>query len=360
MDKKARARYGGGIKSWQLWVAVLFIVLAILGANFYSAGVPAVGSLKDKESSTGAVSLANCPTDGDTSLTIDVQNLLNTSGSETFDTTLYVLDSEGGIVTSITDTTSPSASTITCGYEYSLKVVSADADGGDNSQIASILAQPSGLGAKVESGMVSFKADRSNINLKLGVEQHGVLTFKVYDNEDARYAYDTADADNTVFEADGTTFTDGDNATAFVVGANGYVDFTVYVKGGDDTDFEDAYVLVALELPVTEWDKPSVNYDGLTLTDVKTNGLTADETVALNTYEYVYKVDKDMLADIHKLNFYVESISGVNPSTDIQIDFFSAGNYLKTSGTGIGVGTHKDDSSKTVVFTVQDVTVDIS
>lgn len=54
--------------------------------------------------------------------------MLNTTGTEVYDVALYLLDSEGGIVTTITDTTAPTATILTCGYEYKVAVVASDSD----------------------------------------------------------------------------------------------------------------------------------------------------------------------------------------------------------------------------------------
>jgi len=344
-----------------MWVVILILVAVVgmmFGSNFFGSVADTPSSLRDAELASATLT---CPTDGDTSLTIDVRNILNTTGTEGFDATVYVLAEDGSIVTSITDTTNPTAATVTCGFKYALAVVRADGENGDNSQVQSILAKPSGSNAVVEGGQVYFTADRSNMGLTLGVEQHGVLQFRVYDNVDARFAYDTGDTDNTAFEADGTTFTDGDNSTAFAVGSGGYIDFRIDMQStGTDTNANDAYMLVAVEAPVNIWDEPTIKFENTVLSDVKTSALSANELIGLTDYEYVYKIDAKLLDDVYSMDFYMKALAGADPTADVQIDFFPAGNFLKTDGTGIMTGSHVDDSAKTAVFTTQDVTVDIS
>lgn len=298
---------------------------------------------------------AGCPTDGDTSVTLNVYNVLNTSGSENYDVGYYVLDASNNIVTSGSDTTSPSSFTVNCGQNYKLAVVASNSDGGDGSQIKS-----TNIGT-LTNGMVSFAADRANMNFNLEMSQHGLLQFKLYDNTNARFAYDTGDIENSAFELDGVTFTNGDNSTAFALGAGGYLDTVLKVQGnGVDTDFQDAYVLIAVEAPVTEYDQPSVKFNGVTLSDIKGTGLNADEVKALSGYEYVYKITAPMQDDISDVAFYIKATGAANPSSDVEVDFYAAGNYKATAAQTIKTGAVQDDSSKTVVFTVQDVTIDVS
>lgn len=336
-------------------MAVAIIVAVMLTLKF---AYPTTGTTQTQSSlGTQAGQLGgSCPTDGDSSVIVNVYNKLNTSGTENYDTTFYILNEDGSIETSGTDTTSPSAVTIDCGRNYELVVVASDSDGGDNTKIIS-----SNIGTVTSKGTVKFKADQSNMNFRLMMSQHGVLQFKIYDNEDARYAYDTGDADNTAWEADGTTFTDGDNTTAFAVGVGGYVDFTIKIQGtGVDTDNQDQYILIAVEAPVTEWDEPSVRFNGGKLTDIKDTGLNSDEVKGLSSYEYVYKISDNLEDDINSLDFYMQATGSANPSTDLQIDLFPAGWYLQTGGQTLAVSASQNDASKTVVYTTQDITVDIS
>lgn len=306
--------------------------------------------------------LNGCPDDGDSSLYLDVYNSLNETGSENYDVTYYILGEDGNVVTTVSDTTSPSATTIDCGYKYVLKAIAADGASGDNSHFVDIRGKPVSSDAKIVDGGIQFTADRSNINLKSGMTQHGTLQFKLYDNEDARYAYnaDEEPQDNTDWETDGVTFRDGGNTTAFAVSSGGFLDHSLKVKGVQtDTDFNDAYVLLAVEAPVDKWNKPNVVWNGKSLEDIK-DSLPSDEATALNSYEYVYKITDDIEDDIHTLDFYMDTCSGCDPTADVELDFYAAGNYLSTSGTTVKTGAAKDDSSKTAVFTVQDIAIDVS
>lgn len=358
--KAAKHRMWNYILVGFLIVAVGWIAYSMNGGKELS--IPGVGGDDKGDGLTGAVvSMAGCPDDGDTSLFIEAQNILNTTGAEEFDVTLHVLNEADQIVTTITDTTSPSATDIPCGYVYKLAVEASDSDSGDNSNVQSIITSPTGSKVNVVNGMVEFEADRSRMDIKLGVEQHGLLQFKAFDHVDAIFAYDTGDADNTVFETDGVTYTDGDNSTAFAISSGGYLHFRFDIQGTlADTDSEDAYMLVAVEAPVDKWNEPSLKYNNEKLVDIKDSGLTNHEQTGLNSYEYVYKIESDFRDDINELSFYMKTCDGCDPTADVEIDLFPAGTYLKTDGSGVAVGAHKDDSTKTVVFTTQDITIDVS
>lgn len=342
-----------------LFIGLVVVVLAVVTMS-YSMN----NSTQEQSATTDAIVKVlanNCPDDGDTSFKLDVHNPLNETGSENYDVTYYILGDDGSVVDSGTDTTTPDVKTIDCGQAYKLVVISADGASGDNSVIKSILAKPSGSDAKIVDGALTFTADRSNLNLKIGVDQHGTLKFKAYDNEDAIYAYDSGDADNTAWETDGITYTDGDNATAYAVSSGGFLDFVFKIKGNeDDTDAMDKYMLIAIEAPVTAWNEPSVKWNGQLLTDVSDSDLTSFEDKALSGYEYVYKITDAIKDDIHEMDFYMETCSGCDPTADVEVDFFPAGNYLSTNGVEVLTGASKDDSSNTAVFTTQDITIDVS
>jgi len=357
----------GGIQGVLTMFAVIFVMVIVAIVVLQSLGFLAVTGgapgAPPGEKPEFWVDASACPDDGDTSFIVQMFNSLNDTGAETFDVTgyLYQQDPETGewdYVTSLTDFTNPSAVTIDCGYRYRLCTVAADADGGDNSVIKAI---KTGTGYIDSMGCAVFEAKRSNVYVNLDGEQHDVLNFRMYDNVDARYAYDSGDASNTDWEADGVIFRDGDNATAFAVGSGGYLDFCIELKSPTtDEDFADAYVLVLIEAPLDKWNEPTVTYDGTVLEDIKDSGLTPEESDAFSSYEYVYKITGDIKDKVHKLCVYMEACSGCDPTADVEVDFASAGNYLSVDGVTVKQGAAKDDSANTAVFTIQDVTIDVS
>lgn len=310
-------------------------------------------------STPSVTTLGTCPDDGDTSFTLDVKNILNDTGAELYDVTVYLLADDGSIIKTITDTTSPTAVTIDCGYEYTLKAVAADGASGDSSNMLNVYQKPQNSEVDVNSdGTVTFSADRSNFGLGVNMKQHGTLSFKLYDNNDARYAYDDGDATNTDYETTGVVFRDGDNATAFVIGSGDYLDFKAKVKGVEtDTDAMDSYVLIAIKADIAKWDEPQVRWNSALLSETTLN---TDETKALKDYDFVYKITSDILDNIHDIDFYMDVLSGQNPTADVEIDFFTAGNYLSTDSTCIKTATHKDNPSRTAVYTLQGFDIDVS
>lgn len=297
--------------------------------------------------------LANCPDDGDTSLTIDVQNTLNTTGAETFDVTYYLRGAKGDFQTG-SDTTAGS-DTLNCGEEYMLEIIAASTD---NSNIEKVLMGP---GAVVEDGKVRFTPSGSSYTLRLGVSEHAALEFRAKDVDEGDFVYNS-DGDATDWEADGVAFESTTNGTAKAIGVGESLNYMLYARNtGSDTDFNDYYTLILLEAPVATWDTPTLKVDDVAMSDVK-GSLTAQEERQFSNYEYIYKIDQPILDgnDGIKVEIYLEALNGVNPSTDPEIDFASAGRYLSVDGVTTKVGAAKDDSSSTVVFTVMDTFIDIS
>lgn len=338
-------------------VMMFLAVLGIGGFLLYKEGVFGTAAI----GGSGKADVSNCGDTKTSGLKFQVYNRLNDTGAENYDMAgeLYkLIDNKWVHEASIVDTTSPTATTVDCGFNYRFCGIRANADGGNNSLFTSV---KSGNAEIDDDGCVLIPVETPTVNINLNSEQHDVLTFRIYDNVDARYAYDTGDADSTVFEADGTTFSDGDNTTAFAIGTGGYFDACIEFKGASiDEDFADGYVLVAVEAPLSEYAEPTVKVDGVKKSDISDTGLTAYEEKQLSGYEYVYKFDMDILDDVHELCVYITAASGQDPSTDLQFDFLTSGNYLSVDGITVKHGAAADDASNTVVFTVQDVTVDMS
>jgi len=300
---------------------------------------------------------SNCPANTDSvSLILNAYNELNTTGSENFDSTAYVLNKDNKIVASFTDLTTPTAVSIPCGQEYHVVMKS---DATTNGEIVSIRDStvPS---AVVKDGALYFTADTATSTISFDVRQHGVLEFKLYDNLNARFAFDTGDATATEYEADGVTFTNGDNATAFAVGAGGKLNLRLDFEGtGSDDDFQDAYTLIAVEADDTIWQDPSFRLNGQKLTDVS-DSLVGDEAKKLSGYEFVYRFDTPVENDVNAIEMQFEAQAGQNPTADIEVDMYSAGNLKKTASSQILTAICGDDASRTVTHAIMDVTVDVS
>ena len=189
------------------------------------------------------------------------------------------------------------------------------------------------------------------------------LEFRGYDADLRGNLFAGAPGAATVFRTDGVTFTSTtDNTTAKALAAGESLHYEIEVRStGADTDFNDYYTLILVENPAATWKEPTIKVDGQTLSDVK-GTLTSDEEKQFSGYEYIYKIDKPILdgGDGIVVDVYMEALAGVNPSVDPEIDFASAGRYLSVNGVDTKVGAADDTASSNVVYTVQDVTLDIS
>lgn len=343
------ARKRRGTNPW-----LIFGVIVVLGVLVFGVANVMGPSEGDEEPATG---VTGCPDDGTTTLSITLQNMLNDTGAETFNASYVLEGSDGDYITG--SNTDGGSKDLNCGESYTLSILSEDGDEKDNSVIESILRGPDS--ASISDGKVEFKALGSSMNLRLAGTQHGVLEFRAYDNDEAAFIYDDSDASANDYETDGVTFTSTtDNSTATSVGTGGEINFDIQMRSTRaDTDFNDKYVLVLVEAPVSTWDEPTVSFEGSQLSDVK-GSLTEHEERAYSSYEYIYKVNADLLDSAKTLNLQMKALSGVDPTSDVEVDFASAGTYLSTDGVTVKEGAAQDDSTTSNVYTVQDVTLDLS
>lgn len=343
-----------------IWLAVVMIVGFISIAYLFSGGMKTIqkgGPIERPEPVQDDKDFSTCPDDGDASLTLNVQNTENTTGAETYDQDFTLIGSGGARHTG-TDTTDGST-TVNCGEEYKAIFESTDGASGDNSEVIDVL---QGEGATLnDDGTVSFTPKKSSYNLRVGIPQHATLETKLYDKVDARFAYNSTKNENTVWSVDGATYYDGDNSTAFAMNnAGDYVDMQLQLRAGQvDTEFCDNYCLVAVEAPVTEYEKPDARFEGKTLTDIKGSGLNDYESKQLANYEYVYKLPEAEITRRSKFfEFYIEANS--DASTNLEVDLLSAGKVDSINGVDLLTSTAQDDSSSTTVYAVQNTTIAIS
>ena len=353
MVRKGKKNKMSAFQMWMIFFVAVFVT-GFLGNTYFNIENTSTTQIK-KEILDKQLAGVSCPADGITTLTLNVQNPLNTTGAEKFDVELTLLG-EGGKKTTGTDSTDGEYS-LDCGIIYTLIVESSDGASGDNANIVSVIEGQDATAT--EDGTVTFLASGNSYNLKVGVSQHATLEAKVYDNEDARFAYDTGDASNSEFEADGTIFTDGTNATAFALTNSGdFIDFKISLRTVQvDTEFGDLGWYVAIEAPVSEYDEPTVSFAGLSLTEMK-GDLNSYESKQLSNYEYVYRVENSIVRKSEALEFYIESNS--DASTDLQIDLFAIGKVDSINGVDILTSSAQDNSASTTVFAIHDITVDIS
>lgn len=339
-------------------IVIIFIVVLGLAAYLGSKeGLFSAGGGDEGEPQQN-----NCPDDKDTTLYIDVYNDLNETGAENFDVTGYLYQKRSGdwsYEAVIGDTTNSNGTTIDCGYDYKFCAVRTNADGGDNSVFRKVAGDASDIDSQ---GCILFSALESNVRISAETEQHDILNFRLFDNEDNRFAFGNLTTLGTTWlTVANTTFHDGDNTTAFAVAAGGYLDYCIQLRGPTvDEDFSDAYVLLFIDANVNAWDEPTVRYDGTLLQDISDTGLTDYEQDQWSTYEYAYRIEGDIGDTLHEVCVYLPTCSGCNPTLDVWNVFAAAGNYLSTDGRTVLQGAADDTSTNAVVFTIQEVIMDVS
>jgi hypothetical protein len=313
----------------------------------------------------------DCPDNRQTVVTINVRNVLNTSGQEIFDMNAILTDLDTGTTTEITDTTAGTV-TLSCGHKYKIQGKSADGASGDNSCFVGIDGTP---GAKVNpqvSGCdVTFTTVGQAFTLNLQGTQHATLEYRVFDNE-ANAFLDVAGSDvGTGYQQDGTDFESSTDGSAFAIGAGDDFSLTFYIRTVQaDTEFSDRGTIIALVLPTTVYDKPSLTWDGQPLTEVGASALTSEEQRALtSTYQYFYLLPPNAFNDIrnprqivHKLELNGRSLPNVDPGTsdDIQVDFIARGAYESISGIDVvKVGARDDSSSFNPIFATMDFGIQV-
>lgn len=351
-----------------VWLLLVVVIIGVAGfsANQFGLFSATDSELDDSEQITGVQTLDSCPTDGDTSATITVQNVLNETTTETYDmgVTLFSLNANGveEWASDITDTTAGTL-TLNCGGSYVIRGLSSQS-GSDSAYVLSA----SGMSSEViEDGKaVKITATKSSEALKIQTKKHGTLKFKAFDNLNNGWIYDAADASATDYELTGVTLksTTG-NTTAMAIGTDEEIDVTLKVRSVEaDSDFADLGMYIAVEGSTSVWQEPTIKFDGATLSNVK-GQLSEDEVIYFADYEYVFRVltpaDGRLIENSdHDLDFQMAARSGVNPSTDVDIDFVSIGSSSATIGDTVIYGAVTDASTPVVVFTRQDVTLDIA
>jgi len=319
----------------------------------------------------GTPSADQCPDDGDTSFKLQFFNDLNETGAENYDETCVCEDEDGARFT-ITDTTSPSPSaTLNCGKDVTCKCVSVDGAAGDHSKILSIRSGAGGnTDAKIVNGNLKFHAGSSNVNIDVGSSQHGVLETRVWDATSAGWMYGQTETTKgtwitTAKRFTGTSGNMTDSGT-IAIGSGGKLDIEmgVRVNSAQDQQFEDEAFYLLIDAASNKYDTPDVEIDGVTYASDCTI-LNEDETLAYSGEEYCYYVDgveitnnKDIV-----LGLVFNALSGVDPGAadDINVSFANIGGYQSTTDTtNIKVGSVKDDSSQTAVYTIQEWMLDVS
>lgn len=355
-------------KKGQALVLGLVIFAAIIAAGGGLGFAYKEGWFSTEDASSGggvAVDAAsfkhNCGDTPTSSVTMNVHNNLNTTGDENYDVAVVCTGDITGHIVSLSDTTSPSASTFNC-EPYTCKGVSASGAAGDSGFVASIV---NGPGEVQDNGKaVKLTVAQKTVSIDLAAPQGDVLAFKQKDMTDDALADDDQDNTTTDYETDGVTFYSSTTDTAYTMGTGASYKIKQFVRASSLTDAQWGSMgwYVLLDLVASEQAEPLVKVDGNTLSSVK-DQLNADEKIAYAGYEYVYKVENRPVTynDEVEVEVSFQALPGVNPSTDPQVDYAAIGAYTSTAnGNVIKYGAVKDDSSKTQVFALEDTTIDIS
>jgi hypothetical protein len=156
------------------------------------------------------------------------------------------------------------------------------------------------------------------------------------------------------------------NSAGQAVGSGGKFDSQIQFRPTlDDNQYGDVkgyYILI--DANTATWQVPTVSLDGVTLSNVK-GKLNADEAIAYNAYEYVYKSTKPVYYNNEQLlRVQTSALSGVNPAAgtdDIRVDFAPIGAYTSVTDSNlVKYGSVQDDSSQTVVGQLDNTRIAVS
>lgn len=344
-------------------IAILVVAIMVVGV-LETTGIWKISSLMSAVpgAGTGAVT---CPDDGATSVSINVYNDLNTSGTENFDVTMVLTSASGHTVT-ITDTSAPTASELNCGEKYTGKAISASGANGDHSVFTSVRRGA----ATIVDGNVEFVASGNAMAIDLGSTQHARLQARVYDKDNAAFMYDASSSDGSAagtYRTHGTVFQSTTNATANAIGAGGSVAVRMDIKAQTNSDIqlEDRGFYMFIEASSSVYDIPGVYINSVQRTS-NCAQLNADEAKKYNDQDYCYFIN-----DVHVINTPVteidltmKALSGVNPTStngNYNVTFVSVGAYQATMDSKmVKVGAVKDDTSQTVVLNEEEFEFDVS
>ena len=338
-----------------LWLIGAVVVIYLVSTGGFGGTGTGTGS---GTGTTQPPTTTACPTDGDSSLFLDVLNSANETASEGIDTTAYIYEVIGAqktLVATLTDTTSPSATSINCGGNYEIGLVSSDGANGDNSRIKEI---KSGVGGSIVNGNLMFMADSINEVFKVGIDQKATLNCRAKDNIGDGLMFDASDSVATDYEVDGVNFTSTTNNVTSLDETSGF-DVNLECKAiQTDTNFNDRGIVVLVEMPTSEWNKPSAWINGQSLTEVK-GSLNGNEQTAYTNYEAAFVIPETVLAKDGAEGFTLRVASNLKPgvaasTSNIEVDLAPRGQYLSIDGFTLKVGAVTDAASPAQVVTLYD------
>lgn len=298
-------------------------------------------------------------------LTLNMQNSLNRTGVETYDTTSYFFDkADGSLQTAPTDTTSGSV-TLTWGKQYLVKTLSTSGAAGDGSWLKS---GSSDAWKGDNNGNLIYSACGTAKTETILSYQHGLRETRVFDVINNNYLINngttaaTSWITGTPLNFSSTT----SNSTATAVGAGGEVHVIQYLRATvDDQNVNDRGIYVLIDADTSDWNTPTVKIDGAVAKDVK-GELSSDAKAAYSAYEYVYLISADRVISQQKdiqIDLDMFALSGYNPTgADSPIIALAPiGQYASTYQNNVlKVDSVQDDSARTVVHTLETTTLSIT
>jgi hypothetical protein len=338
-------------------VVVAVLVMWGFGAGPFSTTETTTTTGTGSAVATGGL---NCPDTLATTLTLTVTNHLNTSGYETYDQTarLYKVQSDGteSLFATMTDTTA-GTTTLNCGETYRVRLQSGDA------VLARIDGVRSGNGAVLggQGRYVEFVANSAVYNLEIESAQRGVLKFKAFDLDKNGWVFAADELAASAYRTAPVTFKSvTDNATATALGSGEMLDWRFDIEAdGEDVDANDFGLYVLIDASTAQYEEPVITFAGRVLSEVS-GTLDTFEGRAFSSYEYVYRIDSSIENRKATMTFSISPVSGVNPTEDVKIVFAGIGAVKETSSNAMRYSATTDASSPATVFTLQEVTLDIS
>ena len=344
-------------------IMALTLIVLVGGLLYLGYGMKTTNNVISPNGGSGTViNTGSCPADGTTDLKIDVKNIDNKTGSEGFDVTGYlykIVDGKEQYVTTISDTTSPSATSIDCGAEYVFKPIGTDGASGDSSNIVKVLSG----NAQIKDGNLYFTADTPTDNLVIGMEQHATLECRAWDNNQGAFTYDSSDATNTDYELTGVTWEGTSNTTK--IDETLGLDYDLQcVAVQSDTNYNDRGIIVLVKAPTSTWQEPVVYANGVKLAEATTSLNSYELRAYGSTYQYAFIIPENVAiksgANGIDLRVKMNLLDGVaSSSADPQILLVPRTQYLSTlDGITVKQGAVEDDSSTTQIYTGYTMTFD--
>ena len=357
-------------------LGLIGIVLVVLYMQGYIGGGSKQGVVIQPQTATAEPPKIILQDDGCsdtklTALTTNVFNFLNTSLSDNFDVTLRLYSGASEqFMLSITDTTAPSSTNVRCLTDIKGKILSTDADAGDNAAIHSATIDLGSVTTSPDMTSIMFKTQGSSQSLSIQGEKHGVLNFRAYDENLKGLVFNSGETNRNDFDTTGVNYTSTtDNATYQAIGIGETLKMTLEVQSTTPyTDFFDLGGYLCLDHSATTWDTPKIVLDGAELSDYKLGGLTPYETKLFSNWdECFYVPPTEDYTTKNTAKFYLEVRANTEPaiasgdSDSIYGYFYSRGHYADTFDSNIlRVGAATNAPNPAAVFTRQTFQISVS